>query len=88
MSKADEIKLKDLPIRGSIVKKHKKVSTTLWIITWIIFLPFVLLQVISEGLEFVINKIAILRNDIVHTIFKAIYKKEIIEKEKELAKLK
>jgi len=85
MSKADKIKLKDLPVRASIVKKHKKVSTVLWTITWIIFLPFVLLQVINEGLEFIINRIVVIRNKIVYTSFKAIYKKEIIEKEKELS---
>lgn len=87
MSKADEIKLKDLPIRSSIVKKHKKVSTFLWITTWIIFLPIAVLQIINESLEFIINKFAVARNKIVYSIFKMIYKKEIIAKEKELNEL-
>lgn len=80
----NKVKLKDLPIRTKIVKRHKKVSMSLWIITYIIFFPFAILQVINETLEILINKVAILRNELVHTIFKAIYKKEIIENEKEL----
>lgn len=82
-----DIKLKDLPIRSSIVKKHKVVSTFLWIITYIFFLPVVVLQIINENLEFIINKFAVVRNKIVYTIFKMIYKKEIIAKEKELDEL-
>jgi len=78
------IKLKDLPIRARIVNKHKKVSTALWVITYIIFFPVVILQVINDGLEIIINKFAVFRNELVYTIFKIIYKKEIIENEKEL----
>lgn len=86
--KADKIKLKDLPVRTRIVNKHKKVSTTLWVITFVIFLPFAILQVINEKLETLIDKMASVRNKLVYTIFKIIYKKEIIENEKELEKLK
>lgn len=84
MNKTDKIKLKDLPIRVRIVNKHKKVSTVLWVITYIIFFPVVILQVINDGLEIIINNFASLRNKLVYTLFKIIYKKEIIENEKEL----
>ena len=86
--KADKIKLNDLPIRTRIVNKHKKVSTALWVITFIIFSPFALLQVINEMVEKLINKVAVLRNKLVYTIFKLIYKKEIIANEKEIENLK
>lgn len=88
MSKDDEIKLNDLPIRTRIVNKHKKVWTALWVITFIIFSPFALLQVINEMVEKLINKVAVLRNKLVYTIFKLIYKKEIIANEKEIENLK
>ena len=86
--KSNKIKLKNLPIRAKIVNRHKKVSTALWVITFIIFFPFAILQVINEKLETIIDKFASLRNKLVYTIFKIIYKKEIIENEKELEKLK
>ena len=44
MSKAEKVKLKDLPVRTIILNKHKKVTNTLYVITYIIFLPIVLLQ--------------------------------------------
>lgn len=88
MSKADEIKLKDLPVRSRIVNKHKEVSTALWVITYIIFFPIVILQIINDGLEIIIDKSANLRSKLVYTIFKAIYKKEIIANEMEIEKLR
>ena len=73
------MKIKDLPLKGKIWNKHKKTQKTLWLITWIIFLPIVLLQMINDGLEFIIQKAIRLRNSIVYTTFKIIYKKEILE---------
>ena len=73
------MKIKELPLKAKIYNKHKKVANVLWLITWIIFLPIVIMQLICEGLDFIINKFAGLREDIVYTIFKIIYKKEILE---------
>lgn len=73
------MKIKDLPLKGKIWNKHKKTQKTLWLITWIIFLPIVILQIINDGLEIIVSKSAQLRTNIVYTIFKLIYKKEILE---------
>lgn len=73
------MKLKDMPLKGKIWNKHKKTQKTLWLITWIIFLPIVILQIINDGLEIIVSKSAQLRTNIVYTIFKLIYKKEILE---------
>lgn len=73
------MKLKDLPLKSKIWNKHKRTQKTLWIITWIIFFPFVILQIINELLDIIISKMAQLRSDIVRTLFKIIYKKEILE---------
>ena len=73
------MRIKDLPLKGKIWNKHKRTQKTLWFITWIIFLPIVLLQIINDALEFIVSKSAELRVDIVYTTFKIIYKKEILE---------
>ena len=73
------MKIKDLPLKCKIWNKHKKTQKTLWLITWIIFLPIVILQIINDGLEIIVSKSAQLRTNIVYTIFKLIYKKEILE---------
>lgn len=73
------MKIKDIPLKAKIWNKHKKTQKALWFITWIIFLPIVLLQIINDGLEIIISKFAGLRIDIVYTTFKLIYKKEILE---------
>ena len=73
------MKLKDLPLKAKIWNKHKRTQKTLWIITWILFLPMVLLQIINDGLEVIVSKSAQLRTNIVYTTFKIIYKKEILE---------
>lgn len=73
------MKIKDLPLKGKIWNKHKKTQKTLWLITWIIFLPIVILQIINDGLEIIVSKSVQLRTNIVYTIFKLIYKKEILE---------
>lgn len=73
------MKLRDLPLKGKIWNEHKRTQKILWFITWIIFFPFVILQIINELLDIIISKMAQLRSDIVHTLFKIIYKKEILE---------
>lgn len=84
MSKAEKVKLKDLPVRGRIWNKHKNVTTALCVITFIMFSPFVLLQVINDILDSLINKTLVLREELVYTIFKVIYKKEIIANEEKI----
>lgn len=78
----DKIKLKDLPIKMKIAKKHKKTLDILYIVSFIIFLPFVLLAYLNDVLEVITNWAGNSRNSIVNNIFKMIYKKEIIEFEK------
>lgn len=73
------MKIRDLKIKSKMADKHKKTMNALYIITYILLFPFVLLQYISEFLDWLCNKIGWLRNDIVYTIFKSIYKKEILE---------
>lgn len=73
------MKIRDLKITSKMADKHKKTMNALYIITYILLFPFVLLQYISEFLDWLCNKIGWLRNDIVYTIFKSIYKKEILE---------
>lgn len=78
------MKVQDLPVKARVYNKHKNVVKCLWLITWIIFLPVVILQVINDGLEFIVDKFATLRSEIVYTTFKIIYKKEIIKQMKEV----
>ena len=73
------MKLRELTIKKKIADKHKNTLNVLFFITYILLFPFVLLQYISEFLDWLCNKIGWLRNDIVYTIFKSIYKKEILE---------
>ena len=73
------MKIKDIPLKGKIWNKHKKTQKALWIITYILFFPFVILQLINDALEFILNKVAWFRNDIVYSIFKMIYKKELLK---------
>lgn len=63
------MKIKDLKITSKMVDKHKKTINALYIITYILLFPFVLLQYISEFLDWLCNKIGWLRNDIVYTTF-------------------
>jgi hypothetical protein len=69
---------KDLKITKKMADKHKKTMNALYIITYILLFPFVILDYLSDFLEWLCNKMAWFRTDIVHTIFKIIYKKEII----------
>lgn len=72
------MKTKDLKITKKMADKHKKTMNALYIITYILLFPFVILDYLSDFLEWLCNKMAWFRTDIVHTIFKIIYKKEII----------
>lgn len=72
------MKIKDLEITKKIADKHKKIMKALYIITYILLFPFVILDYLSDFLEWLCNKISCFRSNIVYTIFKIIYKKEII----------
>ena len=72
------MKIKDLKITKKIADKHKKTMNALYIITYILLFPFVIMDYLSELLGWFYNKIAWFRTDIVYTTFKIIYKKEII----------
>lgn len=87
MSEKEKIRLKDLPVRTKIVNKHKKVSSALWAVTFVIFFPFAVLQIINEILEKIMNKAIVLRNKLTYLMFKVIYRKEIIANEKQLEKM-
>lgn len=72
------MKIKDLKITSNMADKHKKTMNALYIITYILLFPFVILNYLSDFLEWLCNKISWFRSDSVYTIFKFIYKKEII----------
>lgn len=72
------MKVRELKIKKKIADKHKNTLNILFFITYVLLFPFVLLQYISEFLDLLCNKVGWLRNDIVYTTFKIIYKKEII----------
>jgi len=73
------MRIKDLPLKAKVWNIHKKTQKILWFTTFIIFFPIVILQIINDFLEKVISKFIVLREKIVYTIFKIIYKKEILE---------
>lgn len=56
--------------------KHKRALKILFFITYIIFIPFVILAYINELLEIVLNFVERLRNKIVYGIFKILFKKD------------
>lgn len=72
------MKIKDLKITSKMADKHKKTMNALYIITYILLFPFVILGYLSDFLEWLCNKMTWFRTDIVYTTFKIIYKKEII----------
>lgn len=72
------MKIKDLKITKKIADKHKKTMNALYIITYILLFPFVILDYLSDFLEWLYNKMGWFRTNIVYTTFKIIYKKEII----------
>ena len=72
------MKIRDLKITSKMADKHKKTMNALYIITYILLFPFVILDYLSDFLEWLCNKMSWFRTDIVYTTFKIIYKKEII----------
>lgn len=56
--------------------KHKNFIKFLFIITYILFFPFVILSYIYDFIEVVLNFITILRNKIVYGIVKILFKKD------------
>lgn len=56
--------------------KHKNFINFLFIITYILFFPFVILSYINDFIEVVLNFITILRNKIVYGIVKILFKKD------------
>lgn len=58
------------------VEKHKVFYTVLLTITYIIFFPFVLVQVLQDIFEDVLNIIIPFRMKIVYSIFKMFYKED------------
>lgn len=72
------MKIRDLKITSKKADKHKKTMNALYIITYILLFPFVILNYLSDFLEWLCNKMSWFRTDIVYTTFKIIYKKEII----------
>lgn len=72
------MKIKDLKITKKMADKHKKTMNALYIITYILLFPFVIMYYLSDFLEWLCNKMSWFRADIVYTTFKIIYKKEII----------
>ena len=71
------LKIKELKIKKSIANKHRKTLKFLWFITWVIFLPIVIIQFLGELFDKLSSICANIRNNIVYTIFKIIYYKEI-----------
>lgn len=74
----EDMKIRDLKITSKMADKHKKTMNALYIITYILLFPFVILDYLSDFLEWLCNKMSWFRTDIVYTTFKIIYKKEII----------
>ena len=71
------MKIRELKITSKIADKHKKTMNALYIITYILLFPFVILDYLSDFLEWLCNKMSWFRTDIVYITFKIIYKKEI-----------
>ena len=72
------MKIRDLKITNKMANKHKMTINALYIITYILLFPFVILDYLSDFLEWLCNKMSWFRTDIIYTTFKIIYKKEII----------
>jgi hypothetical protein len=75
------MKVRDLEVRGKIADKHKYTLRMLFLISYILLLPFALLSYLvefAEKLNNLCNEVNYFRSKVVYTIFKIIYKKEII----------
>lgn len=73
------MKIKDLANPASVYKKHLKVNKALWIITYILVLPFALLAYVGYFIEWLTNWVGRFRSKTVNFIFKVIYKDEIMQ---------
>lgn len=69
-------KLKKYRIPYKTTQKHKIVWKTLWFLSFVIFLPCTLLQLLSDGIETILNFAIKMRENLVHSIFKLLYLKE------------
>lgn len=76
-----KVKLKDLRIPAKAVNNHKTVYNSLMIITYILFFPIAVLQLLNDIFEFIVNKGSNLRVKIVNTIFKMLYREEMRKKD-------
>lgn len=56
--------------------KHKKFISFMFITTYILFLPFVILAYVNDFLETIINFVASLRNRIVYGSVKVLFRKD------------
>lgn len=63
-------------LKKHIAYKHRKTLNFLWFITWIIFLPIVIIQFLGEIFDKLSSVCANIRSNIVYTIYKIIYYKE------------
>lgn len=79
----NKAKLKDLPVRTRIIKRHQKMFNALMIITFIPASSFALLEIVNEKMDKLLRIVSNVRENIVYTIFKIIYKKEILENERQ-----
>lgn len=56
-------------------KEHRKIYKFLWIITYILFIPFVILNYLEVLLELIVNSAAGIRNKIVYTIMEFLFER-------------
>lgn len=70
------MKYKEFSLKKSHCDEHKKLYTFFLVITFFIFFPVVILQLIEEFLEKIINFIAPLRMKIVQLLMYLVIKKE------------
>lgn len=60
-------------------KEHKKTIIFLWTITYIIFFPFVVLQILNDILEKILKFVSGVRCSIVHRIMEFLFERGDIE---------
>lgn len=64
-------------INQKIIKKHQITYNLLEIVTYVICLPFVIMQILSEVFDKICSYAAHIRYNVVNFIFYLIYKKEM-----------
>ena len=70
--------LKNYKVTTKAIEKHKIMWHFLWLVTYIILFPFVIIQILNEVFEVLLNFVISLREKIVYTIFKLLFKKDCI----------